>query len=207
MNANLKRLTPIFCVGMLMYSGCTKQQSVKVDPSLAPSATTVSQSAQPQSGASGAVQQEQARQENAATASAVAASSPQKGEQTLPPQAVKHLAAADLQSGYQNIYFDFDSSALSEAARKTLTGNFERLKENPRAELRIGGHCDERGSDEYNLALSERRARTALNYLTALGIPAERLSAVGYGEEKPADPGHDQAAWDKNRRDEFAIVK
>ncbi|HYS43726.1 MAG TPA: OmpA family protein, partial [Geobacteraceae bacterium] len=81
------------------------------------------------------------------------------------------------------------------------------LKKSVSLKIQIEGHCDERGSDEYNLALGEKRAKAALNYLVTLGVPAARLSFISYGKEKPADPGHDDAAWAKNRRDEFAIVK
>jgi peptidoglycan-associated lipoprotein len=73
--------------------------------------------------------------------------------------------------------------------------------------VQIQGNCDERGSDEYNLALGERRAKVAMDYLATLGVPAERLSIISYGKEKPVDPGHDEAAWAKNRRDDFAIIK
>ena len=72
--------------------------------------------------------------------------------------------------------------------------------------MRIEGHCDERGSDEYNLALGEQRAQAAARYLTTLGISGERLSTISFGKEKPADPGHDENAWAKNRRDEFIIT-
>jgi peptidoglycan-associated lipoprotein len=73
--------------------------------------------------------------------------------------------------------------------------------------VRVEGHCDERGSDEYNLALGQKRADAAVKYLRALGIAPQRLSSVSFGKEKPAQPGHDEAAWSKNRRDEFSIVK
>ena len=212
MNGNLKRLVPIFCAGMFIYSGCTKQQSVKTDPSIAPSVATGSASmpAPAQPGQSGTVLPEKAASASVANASSPSAAGQAGQPIAVPatkPESAKVVATADAPKGFEKIYFDFDSSALSEPARQTLTGNLERLKENPRAKLRIEGHCDERGSDEYNLALSERRAQAALKYLAALGIAEERLSAIGYGEEKPADPGHDQTAWDKNRRDEFNIVK
>jgi peptidoglycan-associated lipoprotein len=80
------------------------------------------------------------------------------------------------------------------------------IKKDSAAKVRIEGNCDERGSDEYNLALGEKRAKAAMEYLVTLGIPAERLSVISYGKEKPADPGHDEAAWAKNRRDEFVVL-
>jgi peptidoglycan-associated lipoprotein len=104
------------------------------------------------------------------------------------------------------IAFDFDSYILSPPARETLKKNAELLLKNSPLKVQIEGHCDERGSDEYNLALGEKRARHAMDYLVLLGVPAGRLSIVSYGKEKPADPGHDEAAWAKNRRAEFVII-
>ncbi len=106
-------------------------------------------------------------------------------------------------SALEKIYFDFDSSALSDQARKTLTGNADYLRKNAVAKLRIEGNCDERGSAEYNIALGEKRAEAAKKYLVTMGIPADRLATISYGKEKPADPGHDESAWAKNRRDDL----
>jgi len=108
-------------------------------------------------------------------------------------------------SELEKIYFDFDSYKLSGTARSNLVKDAEMIKKDSAGKVRIEGNCDERGSDEYNLALGEKRANVAMQYLVALGIPAERLSVISYGKEKPADPGHDEAAWAKNRRDEFAV--
>jgi peptidoglycan-associated lipoprotein len=106
----------------------------------------------------------------------------------------------------ENIYFDFDSYVLTANAREVLTKNAEAMKKNSSISIQVAGHCDERGSDEYNLALGEKRAKSAINYMVTLGVPASRLSMISYGKEKPADPGHDEAAWAKNRRDEFIIM-
>jgi len=105
------------------------------------------------------------------------------------------------------IYFDFDSFALSQASRDILSKNAEALLKKLSGKVQIEGHCDERGSDEYNLALGEKRAKAAMNYLVTLGVPAERIIVISYGKEKPADPGHDEAAWAKNRRDNFLMIK
>jgi peptidoglycan-associated lipoprotein len=113
----------------------------------------------------------------------------------------------DLQGELQKIYFNFDSAALSDEARGALSKNADLLQKNPAVKVRIEGNCDERGSDEYNMALGERRAKAAMDYLVSLGVQPDRLSTLSYGEEKPADPGHDEAAWAKNRRGEFVIVK
>ncbi|PLY00033.1 MAG: peptidoglycan-associated lipoprotein [Desulfuromonas sp.] len=106
-------------------------------------------------------------------------------------------------SDLTRVHFDFDSYVLKPKARRTLAQNAEVLKALSGLKVRIEGHCDERGSDEYNLALGERRAQAAMNYMATLGVPASRMSTISYGEEKPLDPGHDEEAWAKNRRAEF----
>ena len=105
------------------------------------------------------------------------------------------------------VYFDFDSFILSPSSRDTLSKNSKWLLKNGRVKVQIEGHCDERGSDEYNLALGEKRAKSALSYLVTLGVPAGQLSVISFGKEKPADPGHTEAAWAKNRRAAFVIIK
>ncbi|HOK08352.1 MAG TPA: peptidoglycan-associated lipoprotein Pal [Candidatus Hydrogenedens sp.] len=105
--------------------------------------------------------------------------------------------------GLETVYFDFDSSALRPDAIATLQKNAEKIKQVPNVIIQLAGHCDERGTQEYNLALGERRALAVRDYLIKLGIPASRLVTISYGEEYPADPGHDESAWAKNRRVEF----
>jgi peptidoglycan-associated lipoprotein len=109
-------------------------------------------------------------------------------------------------AGLKQIYFDFDQFTLSADARKVLGNNAKYLKMNGDAKIVIEGHCDERGSDEYNLALGESRALAAKSYLVSLGISAKRLSVISYGEEKPAAKGSNESAWAKNRRAEFKVV-
>jgi len=116
-------------------------------------------------------------------------------------------AAAQLQAALEKIYFDFDSFVLSTQARDSLSRDAKLLLKYGSAKVQIEGHCDERGSDEYNLALGEKRAKAAMSYLVPLGVPSSQLSFISYGKEKPADPGHDEAAWAKNRRDEFVVNK
>ena len=106
----------------------------------------------------------------------------------------------------ERIYFDFDKSALKLEAQALLKKKADWLKANPNAKLLIEGNCDERGTAEYNLALGERRAAAAQSYIVALGIPASRIKTVSYGKEFPFDPGHDEAAWAKNRRAHFVIT-
>lgn len=115
--------------------------------------------------------------------------------------------AALLQEELQKIYFEFDSSALSQTSREVLGKTADYLLRNSSVKVRIEGNCDERGSDEYNLALGERRAKAAQEYLVTLGVAADRIGTISYGLEKPADSGHTEEAWAKNRRDEFVVIK
>lgn len=104
------------------------------------------------------------------------------------------------------IYFDFDSDALSADATAALDMKLRILNANSQVRLRIAGHADERGSDEYNLALGQRRAAAAKRYLTQRGIADDRIEIISYGEERPAVQGSDESAYSQNRRDEFEIT-
>lgn len=106
---------------------------------------------------------------------------------------------------YEDINFEFDKSDLLAESQEILRGKAEFLKDNPDVLVIIEGHCDERGTNEYNLALGDRRASSAKAFLVNLGIAGSRLTSVSYGEERPADPGHDEGAWAKNRRAHFTI--
>jgi len=112
----------------------------------------------------------------------------------------------ELKERLQNIYFDFDRYFLRPEAKEILAKNAEYLKANPSVKTKIEGHCDERGTVEYNLALGEKRARSAMEYLINLGIEPKRISIISYGKERPVDPDHNEEAWAKNRRDEFVII-
>ena len=103
----------------------------------------------------------------------------------------------------RTIYFDFDKYNLRDDARRILERNAEILKENPDVKIVIAGHCDERGTNEYNLALGENRAKAARDYLIRLGVETSRITTLSYGEERPVSMGHDEAAWNQNRRGEF----
>lgn len=105
------------------------------------------------------------------------------------------------------IYFDFDKSNLTPEAIATLKKNAEVLKQSPAMKIQIAGNCDERGTNEYNMALGERRAVSAMKHLATMGIAAKRMSTISYGEERPLDSGHNEAAWAKNRRDDFNVVQ
>ena len=149
---------------------------------------------------------------------------PQVEQSQKTPVATKRLASApvsqsssmeQLQAGkpvgtspsspLKDIYFDFDRYDLRSDARETLKANAEWLKQNPAATVQIEGHCDERGTAEYNLALGAKRAQVAKDYLTTLGISAQRLSTISYGQELPVCTEHNEECWQKNRHDRFVI--
>ena len=107
----------------------------------------------------------------------------------------------------QTVYFEFDKYSLTKRARTALEANAEWLRANPEVFARIEGHCDERGTVEYNLALGQRRANAARDYLISLGMGSAQVSTVSYGEERPLDPRQTEEAWAKNRRCHFVILK
>jgi len=112
-------------------------------------------------------------------------------------------AARRASNNLGRIHFDFDQYTLTTVAKDQLASNAALLKAAPTVKIQIEGHCDERGSDEYNLALGEKRALATKNYLVSLGVAVDRMSVISYGEEMPLDPANSEAAWAKNRRAEF----
>jgi len=126
-------------------------------------------------------------------------------EERLREEARQKMMAAKSRFLNENVHFDFDSSNLLSEAQEILRWKAEWLRENPDVHVTIEGHCDERGTSEYNLALGDRRANSAKSYLMDLGISGSRLATISYGEERPLDPGHNEEAWAKNRRDHFVI--
>jgi peptidoglycan-associated lipoprotein len=131
----------------------------------------------------------------------------------VPPEPVKDdaISSASLDDLNRNsplkpLYFDYDSSEVNAAGHAVLDGNAALMKKYSTWTVTIEGHCDERGTAEYNLALGERRAVAARAYLVSVGISADRLRTVSYGKEFPFDPGHDEAAFAKNRRAHFVVT-
>jgi len=104
------------------------------------------------------------------------------------------------------IQFDFDKADIRADAQQTMNANAGRMRDHGSLKVRIEGHCDERGTVEYNLALGDRRARAARDYLVSVGVPAQRLRTISFGKERPLDPGHNESAWSVNRRAEFIFV-
>lgn len=140
---------------------------------------------------------------------------PQHVEEALPvpPQplaedsiANKSLDDLNRDSPLKPAFFALDSTDLDDTNKAVVQGNADVLKKYATWQITIEGHCDERGTAEYNLALGERRAVAVKTYLVSLGIPQERIRTVSYGKEFPFDPGHDEAAWKQNRRAQFVIT-
>jgi peptidoglycan-associated lipoprotein len=104
-----------------------------------------------------------------------------------------------------DIFFDYDQSLIRPDAKKTLEKNIAWLRANTKPNLMIEGHCDERGTQEYNLALGQRRAKAAQDYLVASGIDEKRIKTISYGKERPFVVGHDESAWQWNRRAHFLL--
>lgn len=109
-------------------------------------------------------------------------------------------------AGLQTVTFDYDKSSISAAAKEKIKGNADWMKSHGNINVQIEGHCDARGSIEYNLALGERRARAVKDYMVSLGIPESRLNVISYGKEKPIDASESDAAYAKNRRANFVPI-
>jgi len=136
---------------------------------------------------------------------------------SMPPDANSNIAFTDF-PGHTNwvenpeqfkadsIHFAYDSSAVRSADKSKIAEVANYLKSNPQAAVRVEGNCDERGTEEYNRSLGERRALAAREELVRLGIPFDHVDTISYGEDKPADTGHTPAAWEKNRRDDFILL-
>lgn len=129
----------------------------------------------------------------------------ERAEQLKAEAVARDLAMAKNRFLSENIYFDFDKSVLSYQAQELLKEKAMWMRANPDASVVVEGHCDERGTNAYNLALGERRAESAKTFLVNLGISGARMTTISYGEERPLDMGHNEEAWAKNRRATFVI--
>jgi peptidoglycan-associated lipoprotein len=182
-------------------SGCAKRpattQAAAPAPTGTASTTPGSQQAQPGPQAQGPSQ--------GSSMQPPAGTSPTPGTATATPPprpAVKDFAAVP---ELQDVYFDFDKYDIRPADARTLDANAAYLKSNPNSLILIEGHCDERGTNEYNLALGERRAKSTMNYLVSQGVQANRITIISYGEERPACTDKSEACWAKNRRSHFLV--
>ena len=199
----------ILCLG-LVISGCPKKQVVKEEPSSQKAGESAAEKAKREA-------EEKAKAEKEAEAAKMR-------EQEAKEQAQREQEKKELEQSLQakktpgiegevfessmlkDIHFDFDKYDIRPEDAEILKGNAAVLQKNPTVKIQIEGHCDERGTSEYNLALGERRANSAKKYLVSLGIAESRVSTISYGKEKPLDPGHNEEAWAKNRRDHFIIL-
>ncbi len=165
----------------------------------------------PQANADSIAAAEKARQDSIAAAEA-AARAREEAERIAAQRTADSLAALGRSTDAVRtmlatmIHFDYDKANIRPDDAGTLDQKVGILQANGNVRIRVAGHCDERGSDEYNLALGNRRATSAKQYLVSHGIDAGRVETQSYGKERPLDPGHNEEAWSKNRRDEFDIL-
>jgi peptidoglycan-associated lipoprotein len=190
-------LVLILCVGLLL-TGCPKKTVVKEEPFMKKAEEPV---AEREKAAKLEAEQEAARirEEEAKKA--------KEFEKSLVAKKEPGIAGEVFESRLlKDIHFDFDKYDILPEDAQILKENAALLSKYPQVKIQVEGHCDERGTNEYNLALGERRANAAKKYLVSLGISTDRISSISYGEEKPLDTGHDEEAWAKNRRGHFVIL-
>jgi peptidoglycan-associated lipoprotein len=181
-------LVAIICA-FVLPAGCAKKAVMKEEP---------------------AVEKEAAVEKQAPAQAAEAAPAKTPEEQKVDEAAMAAAAAAlaDKEtSQFADIHFAFDRFDLRPNAREFLDMHAKWLTAHPEFIVRIEGNCDERGTVEYNMALGQRRAASAMKYLVDLGVGKNRLSTISYGKERPLDPGHNEEAWAKNRRDHFNVMR
>ena len=192
-------LVLILCVGLLL-TGCPKKTVMKEEPSMKKAEEPV---AEREKAAKLEAEKESARirEEEAKKAKE------KEFEKSLVAKKEPGIAGEVFESRLlKDIRFDFDKYDIRPGDTEILKENAALLMNYPRVKIQVEGHCDERGTNEYNLALGERRANAAKKYLLSLGISTDRISSISYGEEKPLDAGHNEEAWSKNRRGHFVIL-
>jgi peptidoglycan-associated lipoprotein len=191
-------LVLILCLGLLL-TGCPKKTVVKEEPSMKAEEAV----AEREKAAKLAAEKEAARirEEEAKKAKE------QEFAKSLVAKKEPGIAGEVFESRLlKDIHFDFDRYDIRPGDTEILKENAALLMNYPKVKIQVEGHCDERGTSEYNLALGERRANAAKRYLLSLGISSDRISSISYGEEKPLDAGHNEEAWAKNRRGHFIIL-
>lgn len=188
-------------VAAVVMSACPSQQP-QVDPTPVVNQDSIDAANRAREAAERARREAEAR---AAAEREAAARAAREAEERAARERAAAIAAARAAFATM-IYFDYDKSDLKPEARATLDAKLPLLRANANVRIRIAGHTDERGSDEYNIALGQRRAAAAKAYLVANGIAADRIDVVSFGEDRPAAMGSNEAAWSQNRRDEFEII-
>lgn len=199
----------ILCLGLII-AGCPRKTVVKQEPT---TRTAEEMAAAERERAAARLEAErrerEAREREQARIKEEEArkAAQKKFEESLAQKKYPAIEGEVLESSLlKDIHFDFDKYDIRPADGEILKQNEALLKKYPNVMIQIEGHCDERGTVEYNLALGERRANSAKRFLTSLGIPGSRISTISYGKERPLDPGHDEEAWAKNRRVHFVIL-
>ncbi len=202
----------ILCIGLIM-TGCPKKTTLKEEPSTKKSEETArieAERARAEREAREAKEAKEARERELARIKEEEAKRAQERkefEQSLVPKKIPGIEGEVFESKLiKDIYFDFDKYDIRQGDAEILKGNAALLVKFPNVKIQIEGHCDERGTVEYNLALGERRANSTKNYLISLGISGNRITIISYGKERPFDPGHNEEAWAKNRRAHTVIV-
>ena len=195
----LARIPAVLAFGFLAVTACPRRQAPVV-PS-GPTQAQLDSAAAERARLDSIARADQARRDSIARADQMRADSVARAS-----AAVAARTETVVRTVTAVVLFDYNSSELSTEGRATLDSKIPLLSANPELQIRIAGHADERGSDEYNVALGQRRAATAKRYLTQRGIADNRIETVSYGEERPAAEGHDEGAWAQNRRAEFEIT-
>ena len=195
----------LFCCIGLILMGCPKKTVVKEEPSM-----RQEEAAKAEAERAAKAEAERAareREQREAEAKAREEAAKKELEKSLTAKKEAGIEGVVFESSLlKDVYFDYDKYDTRPGDVAILKENAAMLKKYPTVKIQIEGHCDERGTNEYNLALGERRANSTKNYLISLGIPSDRISTISYGEEKPLDPGHREEAWAKNRRAHTIIV-
>lgn len=185
----------ILCIGLIM-TGCPKKTVLKEEPS----AKKSEEAAKIESERAKEAQEEAKRKEEEAAEK-------ERLEKSLVSKKEPGIQGEVFESKLlKDIHFDFDKYDVRPADMAILKENAAFLTKSPNLKIQVEGHCDERGTIEYNLALGQRRASSTKNYLVSLGIPGNRISIISYGKERPLDPGHNEEAWANNRRAHLIIV-
>ena len=197
---SLSLLILILCLGLIM-TGCPKKTVMKDEPSVTKSEEARKLEAE-------RAQKEAKERELAKMKEEEAKRAQEKEfEKSLVAKKTPGIEGEVFESSLlKDILFDFDRYDIRPGDAEILKGNAALLTRYPKMKIQIEGHCDERGTVEYNLALGERRANSTKKYLISLGITADRVSAISYGKERPLDPGHNEEAWTKNRRAHTIIL-
>jgi len=182
----------ILCFGLIL-TGCPKKTVVKDEPSAKAEAARIE--------AERVAKEKEREAKERETARLKEEEAKRELEKSLTAKKTPGMEGVVYESSLlKPIYFDYDKYDIRPADAETLKGNAAVLKKYPTIKIQIEGHCDERGTDEYNLALGERRAGSTKKYLNSLGVAPDRVTIISFGEEKPVDSAHNETAWSKNRR-------